>query len=202
MRGLIFYIIIAIGVFEGVAQARHISSVAELQDKLCDFKEYAASADYRILMPSADNEIVYNVNLYSVSAQDTISVCDYQISWALENSDVTSQNVFSSSDKEPSGCAKNQLLETYFRSLLPSYIATEIEKFATDSTYKHIFINEINYFGDRVVRIDATKIVNSYNAEEVSYTFNAITGAPLHIEIKRNPGTAAELLISVDYQNR
>ena len=86
MKGLIFYILSMIIAFHAagdnkIATKQQVKTISELQNQLKDMKQYTAEAVYEILLPSNDNTIKYHIEMQSVAVNDTLSPCNYLISW-------------------------------------------------------------------------------------------------------------------------
>lgn len=207
MRGLIFYIIVTAIAFYASAKGnesepQRIRSFAELKNRLDSFQQYSANVEYRILPPSADDEIVYLVMLYSTAANDTVSQCDYKISWRIGDAEEDIVVVSSDGNNKRSDSSNERTAERHLRNLLPTFIADEIATIATDSTFTYKFCDNAtnNEFDVAAVRLEAVEMVRGYTSRQLTYIFDAISGEPLYLEIRRNPGSAAELLITAIYR--
>ena len=225
MKGLIFYILSMIIAFHAagdnrIATKQQVKIISELQNQLKDMKQYTAEAVYEILLPSNDNSIKYHIEMQSVVANDTLSPCNYLISWRYkDNIDKPTEFTSYSNGKhyrfingqleqfdvivdsipftEKGGCVQ---LNARFTNLLPALLANEIEKIANDSIYQYKITDNINYNGIEAVRLNAVETINNFIAREFTYIFNSKNSEPLYLEIRSNPETAAELLITVNYQ--
>lgn len=196
-----------------------ISTVGELQQRLGAMQRYMASADYSVLLPQAEKEIVYNISLQSASPADTLAPCQYLISWEVATpsgkssgfnyyadgnhfrySDERLQEYHFNNDSVPfltgrGGVQRN----ARFANLLPAFIADEIGRIASDSTFTYTFNPDASYAGKDVVRIDAEETVKGYTARSMSFIFDARSGAPVSIYIESNPGAISEQSVSVSY---
>lgn len=196
-----------------------IGSAEQLCARLDAMSDYSASATYGVLLPSADNEIVYNINLQSLAPADTLAPCSYFISWEVDApsgkssgftsytqgthfrySDERLQEYHFDNDSTPFLSPRGSVQDNArFTGLLPAYLAREIKKIISDTTFTYSFSPGITFGGAKAVRIDATESVKGYTARCLSYIFDATTGKPLHISMESNPGAVSEQSVSVNY---
>lgn len=196
-----------------------ISTVGELQQRLGAMQRYVASADYSVLLPQAEKEIVYNISLQSAAPADTLAPCQYLISWEVATPSGKSSGFNSYADGNHFRYSDERLQEYHFNNdsvpfltgrggvqrnarfanLLPAFIADEIGRIASDSTFTYTFNPDASYAGKDVVRIDAEETVKGYTARSMSFIFDARSGAPVSIYIESNPGAISEQSVSVSY---
>ncbi len=225
MKGLIFYILSMIIAFHAagdnkIATKQQVKTISELQNQLKDMKQYTAEAVYEILLPSNDNTIKYHIEMQSVAVNDTLSPCNYLISWRNKDNIDKPTEFTSYSNGKHYRFINGQLeqfdvivdsipftekggrvqLNARFTNLLPSLLADEIKKIANDSIYQYEITDNLNYYGIEAVRLNAVETINNFIARELTYIFNLKNSEPLYLEIRSNPETAAELLITVNYQ--
>lgn len=201
------------------APADRIATVGQLQQRLADMQRYAATAGYSVLLPQAEKEIVYTVSLNSDAPSDTLAPCSYLISWDVDTPSGKSTGFTSYSDGNHFRYSDERLQEYHFNNdsvpflsghggvqrnarfvdLLPAFLADEIERIATDSAFTFRFNPDASYAGTDAVRLDAIESVKGYTAREMSYIFDATTGAPLRISMENNPGSISEQSVTISY---
>ncbi len=230
MRGKLLLIVSAVAAFHvsaansffensGNSDSSRITSVDVLLERLAGLQDYSASATYSVLLPSAENEIVYDVELQSAAPTDTLSPCGYLISWSVNAPTGKSAGFTSYSDGNHFSYSDERLQEYHFdndslpfvtgrggvqrnarfASILPAFIAGEIGRMTADSAYTFTFNPDACYSGHSAVRLDAVESVKGYTARELSYIFDAMTGSPLRISVESNPGSISEQSVTVDY---
>lgn len=195
-----------------------ITTVGELSRRLAALEPYRSAARYGVLLPSAENEIVYDINLQSAAASDSLAPCDYFIEWSVGTPSGESTGFSSYSGGNHFRYADERLQEYHFgwdsipfqqgrgsvqlnarfAELLPAFLAEQMAKIATDSAYACKLAPAV-YNGREAVRVDATEHVRGYVARQLSYLFDAVTGAPLRITMENNPGAISEQSVSVEY---
>lgn len=197
-----------------------ITSLPELENRLSELGSYHASAKYGVLLPSADDEVVYYINLQSSPSNDGLSPCNYFISWSVDTPSGKSEGFNSYQDGNHFRYSDERLQEYHydndstvfleaggsvqrqarFANLLPSFLSEEIRRITTDSAFTYTFVPETRYSGTPAVRVDAVESMRGYTVREISYVFDAESGAPLHISIESNPGAISEQSITIDYK--
>lgn len=198
-----------------------VASIDELCRCLASAGDYRASVRYGVLLPAADNEVVYDIDLQSAAAADTLAPCRYLISWEVDApsgkstgfnayadgnhfrySDERLQEYHIANDSTPFVSAHGGVQRNArFTELLPAFIAGTLESMINDSTYTYTFNPGAKYAGKDAVRIDAVQDIKGYTAREISYIFDAGTALPLRIAIESNPGAVSEQSITIDYSN-
>lgn len=235
MRGKLFLIVSAVAAFHVSAadsflendtagaqeQPARITSLSGLSQRLDEISRYDASAKYSVLLPSADNEIVYDINLQASGADnDTLAPCDYLISWTVNTpsgkssgftsycagshfrySDERLQEYHFDNDSVPFVTGRGGVQNNArFTDLLPAFLSREIDRIAADTTaYSYRFNPDAAYAGRNALRLEAVESVRGYTAREMSFIFDASTGYPLYISIESNPGSVSEQSITVSY---
>lgn len=204
-----------------IATTQQGKMIYELQNRLKSMKQYAAKAEYEILLPSNDNAIEYNIEILSVATKDTLSPCNYLISWKNNyNKDKPTEFTsysngkhfrFINGEMEQFNVEVDSIpftengrrvqLKARFTNLLPALLADEIGKITNDSTYQYIITDNLIFNGIESIKLNAVEIINNFIARELTYIFNSKNGEPIFLEIKSNPGTVAELQITVNYQS-
>lgn len=235
MRGKILLIVSAVAAFHVSAAVSFsektengirdkqgvITSLPVLENRLAGLEDYYATAKYGVLLPSADEEVVYEINLQSSPSDDGLSPCNYFISWSVDTPSGKSEgfntywngNHFRYSDErlqeyhydndstsflETGGSVQRQ---ARFANLLPAFLSEEIQKITTDSAFTYKFMPDTRYSGTPAVRIDAVETMRGYTVREMSYIFDAVSSKPLHISIESNPGAISEQSITIDYKD-
>ena len=196
-----------------------ISNIEQLQERLGAINSYAASAKYCILLPSAETEVIYNIELQSLPAPDAITPCNYFITWHKASQPEKSFGFAACSDGNYFRYADERLREYHsatdtlttnttdggaqstarFTDLLPAFMLREVNRIVSDSAYTYRFNSEAVYAGVKAVRLEAVETVKGYDVRQLSYTFEAVSGAPLHVAIENNPDTQYEQSVTVDY---
>lgn len=197
-----------------------ISSIGELAERLGDTQRYNASATYGVLLPSAADEIVYDLNLQSIaSPSDTLSPCAYLIEWSLPTPSGTSEG-FSAYANASHFRYRDERLQEYhfdwdsipfmtrdggvqrnaqFCDLLPQSLATTIKKIASSPNYTYKFIPAAKSGGRETVALEAVESYQGMTAREIKYVFDAFTGLPVKIDIESNPNEISEQTMTVRY---
>lgn len=235
MRGIIFLTVCslaaldvsAVGIFSQNDEAAtprrddRISSIEELCQRLSDATDYAASATYSVLLPSADDEVVYDIDMQSASATDTIAPCSYLISWEVMTPSGKSEGFTSYADGSHFRYSDERLQEYHFENdstpflpaggsvqrnarfatLLPAYLADDLRHITTDSTFTFTFRPDVTYRGIPAIKIDAKENIKGYVARELSYIFDAATGLPIRLAIESNPGAISEQTVTIEYSD-
>lgn len=196
-----------------------VASLEQLCRRLASAGDYSSSVRYGVLLPAAENEVVYDVNLQSATATDTLAPCRYLISWEVDAPSGKSPGFTSYSDGNHFRYSDERLQEYHidndstpfmsghggvqcngrFTELLPAFLAASLESMANDPGYTYTFNPDSKYGGKDAVRIDAVQNIKGYTSREVSYIFDAYTAMPLRIAIESNPGAVSEQSISIDY---
>lgn len=197
-----------------------IGSIGELIDRLGTVERYNASANYDVLLPSATDDIIYTVDLQSISTPtDTLSPCDYLIDWSF-NTPSGKSSGFSAYSNASHFRYRDQRLQEYhfdwdsipfmtrdggvqrnaqFAELLPQYLAAQLSRISSRPEYTYNFIAERTTGGRRLVVVEAEESYQGYTARKMEYQFDAMTGMPVKIEIESNPGEISEQNVTVNF---
>lgn len=197
--------------------------ITGLCDQLRGADAYSAAADFEVLLPSAADPIIYDIQLDSRRAPaDTLAPCDYLIRWSMATEDGTATGFGAYFDGHhyryrgdrvqeyhtdwdftpfaPNGRKDDGVQRTaQFADLLPAFLAEKLEKMAADSTYRYTFTADTVYDGRKVSVIDGVQTIRGFDGLEYTYVFDRATGMPLRIELLSNPGSIAEQAMSVKY---
>lgn len=197
-----------------------ISSIDELIERLATVERYNASANYDVLLPSATDDIIYTVDLQSISTpSDTLSPCDYLIDWSF-NTPSGESSGFSAYSNASHFRYRDQRLQEYhfdwdsipfmtrdggvqrnaqFAELLPQNLAVELSRITSRPEFAYNFIAGRTTGGRPLVVVEAKESYQGYTAREMEYQFDAMTGMPVKIEIESNPGEISEQNVTVNF---
>lgn len=173
----------------------------------------SAHVRYEVLMPSAADPVVYDVNLSTAAPTDTLAPCKYLIRWELPRNGRVSSG-FAWYDSGRHVRYRDTRLQEYtfaenpgtfsasggavqdkaqFVELLPQYLGRQLGEMAQDSTYTLAY-DATNYV------LHAVRAVNGYDVSDASYTFDAQTGLPRQIDIIYNPASISEQTVTAYYE--
>lgn len=218
MKRLIIAALLA-GACAGAACADDIIGLA---DRLSGTGGYCSSAEYEILLPTADNPMTYALDLRTDSPDaDSLAPVSYLISWQL-GEDTDKSDGFTAYFSGHLYQYRDRLLREYhyadnaqtfapggeprlglqnnmqFLELLPQYIGRRFREMAADSTYKYNIADTV-IAGDRVVAVDVVRSYMGETAAQYRYIFEPESLRPLRSETVSNPGAAGEQILSVTY---
>ncbi|MDE7136295.1 MAG: hypothetical protein K2N91_06660 [Muribaculaceae bacterium] len=204
----------------GAMAQQPINSIEELAERLDATERYNASATYSVLLPSAPDDIVYDLNLQSIaSPTDSLSPCEYLIEWTVNTPSGPSSG-FSAYANASHFRFRNERLQEYhfdwdsipfmtrdggvqrnaqFCDLLPQSIASKVREIASSPKYKFTFTPGVKSGARDVVTLEAIESYQGYTARELDYVFDAFTGLPLKIDIESNPGAISEQTMAVRF---
>ncbi len=192
--------------------------------RLSDIDRYSASVDYEVLLPSADDPIVYKLKLQSqTNDNDSLAPASYIIDWSADGKssakgfsayfggnyyrfrDFELQEFHFSDDPIPFTLGKNNDYgiqnQSQFSELLPQYLARTLSELACDSTYKYSINTDSVISGVHVVAINGVRSYRGNIANTFIYIFDKKTLFPLSIERTSNPGSVVEQFVSAIYSN-
>lgn len=205
----------------GVLSARE-ADLGELADRLDAIERYDGSARYGVLLPSAADDIVYDVKLHSIKTEgDELSPCDYLIEWTLPTPSGESSGFSAYASKNHFRYRDERLQEYHydwdsipfvtgrggvqrnaqFAEILPQFLASQLRTIADDQAYSYTFAPDTVYGGQRVALIDAVETRNGYTAREMQFVFDADTALPIKIELENNPGAISEQTVTIEFSN-
>lgn len=175
----------------------------------------AANVEYEILMPNADDPVVYDVSLLQQAAPaDSLAPCSYLIvsSPRSDDSSKSSGEAFSAyfdgnffrfrgsrmtewhlpadSLQFKTGIQRAEM----FASLLPAFVAENLGAIASDSAYKY----SSERLPDGGVSIKGSESRRGYLLREFSYRLDP-SGRPVYSEITANPGEMSEQVVTARY---
>jgi len=201
-----------------------LSDPAELASRLMHTGSYAGSARYEVLLQQLPDPVAYSVSLESrATNNDSLSACDYIISWKLPTPSGQSEGFSAYFDGHhfrfrdtrmqeyhyewepepfaPSGHPERGVQnQAQFAELLPQNLGKHIRDMLADSTYVFNFHPDTVFAGQAAVVIDGIRRSDGYDWAEYVYVFDGQTYMPLRIELENNPGQIGEQSIIVDYK--
>lgn len=197
-------------------------SVGRITGRLHDAGIYRATVNYSVTLPQAIDDVVYTVDLTARGTEnkDPLSPADYLIEWSVPVENGTSSGFSAYFNGNHYRYSDERLIEYHtatdslpfitrhqgttaipgvqrsarFASLLPQFIADELDAAATDPDYR-ISVEE----SPSAVTVKTERIVGGYTCSELTYTFSADTGLPIALDADYNPGAIGEQIISARY---
>lgn len=197
-----------------------IASIEELISSLNSVQRYDASAQYIVLLPSSTDEIIYDVNLQSAASHnDTLSDCEYLISWSLPTPSGRTEGFSAYNNGSHYRYRNQRLLEYHFQwdsipfktsdggvqrnaqfvELLPQSLAKKIKRITNSDDFEFSFEPEAIIEGRNMCRLVATEKVRGYTVCEAVYIFDPISVAPVRIRLLNNPGEISEQEVTVEF---
>lgn len=202
--------------------------IDDVIDALSRCSDYRARAKYEVVMPAFSQPIIYDITLAANSAPgDTLARCDYLIDWKVPTPSGDSEGFSAYHDGNHYRFRDNRLQEYHlqwdsipfglgravsspslgggvqnnaqFTEILPHYIAAQLSRIKTDSTYSYRFVPDSLVNGDRMAVIEALQRHKGYDCREITYFFDAAGLMPTAIEIENNPGSIGEQTVTVKY---
>lgn len=198
---------------------------ADLSTFLSNLDDYAADASFEVLLPQAEDPVVYDIVLNSITAPgDSLSTCDYIISWKTQSPSGIMSGFSAYYDGNHYRYRNNRLQEYHasasllpfmpqgpgsqnrgvhstaqFVDLLPQSLGARIKEITVDSSYIYSFHPDTIISGQKAIVIDGAKRGNGYDVALFSYVFDKETLLPLSSEIISSPGSISEQTINVTY---
>ncbi|MDE6109240.1 MAG: hypothetical protein K2F72_03015, partial [Muribaculaceae bacterium] len=199
-------------------QGAHAEGPAGIAAGLSGATPYSATARYEVLLPQSEDPVEYTIALYSCApaATDTLSPCDYLIDWSMNTPSGPSTGFSAYFDghhyrlrdkrmqeyhysDRPSSFAPGGSVESgvqqqaQFASLLPAFIAREIERMAGNDRFTYAITPSRD---GTTVTLKGVERYNGVPGREFEYTFDAATSLPLKAEICYNPGHMSEQTVT------
>lgn len=173
-------------------------------------RDYDAQARFAATLPSAPDDVVYEVTLASRAASpaDTFATADYLVSWQAQSPSGPVEG-FSAYHDGSHYRFRNRRLQEYhagwdaeplrrgiqrqaqFYDLLPGAVADELERLAADTC------TVISWRGPD--RLKTVTTVAGCTAMEREYVLDPATRLPVKITTESSPGSLAEQTITVAY---
>ncbi len=188
--------------------------------KLENAGQYAATAEYAVTLPQAQDDIVYKVRLESTAtAGDSLCEADYLIQWELPTPSGLSEGFLSYFDGHHYRLRDRRLQEYHFQwdsipfltrgggvqrngqfvDLLPQSLGTMLRRMASDSLVALHFNPDTIVGGRHVAGLTAVESVSGYTGRVMKLLLDAETAMPLLIDNEFNPGQISEQLVVVRY---
>lgn len=197
-------------------------TVADISASLKNLHVYNADAKFSVTLPQNDTDVVYDVNLQSITHNDDpYAPCEYLINWTLDAPSGEVKGFSAYFDGNHYRYRDNRLQEYHvtwdsipflpskgtlgvqgaaqFADLLPQYIALELDKMMADPRYTLTVIPDRNFNGRKAVVVRSVMDVNDVTVMEKEFTFDAGMMIPLRIDTESNPGSITEQSVLVDY---
>lgn len=198
-------------------------TVGEIADRLASNHCINATINYSVTLPQNDDDITYTINAtaYTPQVADRLSPCDYVIRWSLPTPSGVSEGFSAYSDGHHYRFRDQRLQEYHlqwdsvpfllgggkdgiqnraqFTELLPSFMARELKNTLADSTYKYSEPQITTSGGREAIKLKMERVISGITAMERTYTFDAATMLPIHVDTESNPGSITEQSISADY---
>lgn len=205
------------------AAATAQQTLGSMAESLKSLGCYADSVRYEVLLQQLPDPVAYSVGLESRASEgDSLSACDYMITWQLPTPGGLSEGFSAYFDGHhfrfrdarlqeyhrewngesfaPGGDASRGVQnQVQFADLLPQNIGLHLERMAADSTYVFMFRPDTVYNGRKAAVLEGVRRAGGYDCAEYVYVFDPETALPRHIELENNPGQIGEQSIVVQY---
>lgn len=199
------------------SQEQDAGIVYSLLDRLETTPTYSAKASYSVLLPSAENEIVYDLTIDSrANTADRFSPCDFLIRWSLPTPAGTSEGFTAYSNGAMYRFRDQRLQEyhydwdsipfltadggvvsnTQFANLLPQRLASTIRRHITPATHFNL---KAAYRGKPAIEISGTEMRNGYAVCNFRYILDPETALPLMVDYENNPGALSEQTVTINF---
>lgn len=204
------------------------ATIQRISNQLQSIPRYDAVAVCDVELPSAADDITYTVRLSSQpTADDTLSPCDYLIRWSLQSPDGTTSEGFSAYENGMAmryRAADKRLVEYHFGwdsipfqtrdggvqrnaqfvNLLPQYLGAQLDEMLNDSvsysyTVRRDFVNPTPSGVLPVWVIEGAETRQNYCVRQFRYDCHAVTGEPVKVSVRNNPGSISEQTVTATY---
>ena len=214
------FIVCSVAIIAMVSYVSAKNKLSLIADSLMQKECFKDSCSYEVLLPSFSDPISYSVYLESMAAPgDTLSPCDYYISWQMPTPSGMSSgfsayfegNHFRFRDKRlqeyhyaddpvpfaPAGnTSKGVQLQAQFTELLPQFLGEKFKEMINDSTF--VFSVTENH---EIIKIEGVRRISGYDCAEYTYLLERQTLNPVKFEFENNPGQLGEQSITVRFQS-
>lgn len=199
------------------AEKKHLS-LDDIIDKLKTTSQFDGSLRYGVLLPQAEDEIVYEVSAAShLVPGDHLSPINYIIEWKRGDS-----NGFSAYFKGSHYRYQGERLQEYhydwdsipfttadggvqrsaqFVELLPRMMGAYLHQLISLPDFSYTFSPDTLFSGRRVAILKGKLSNRGYVVREGIWVFDPSSGKLQHIEYENNPTSIAEQSITVDYSD-
>ena len=196
----------------------------QLGQSLLNIGDYAGSARFEALLPSAADPVVYDIALQSAAPADTLAPCGYTIDWAAESQSGTLSGFSAYFDGHHYRFRNNKLQEYHladnstaflpagpgsqaqgvqsraqFADLLPQFLGAKMIEIASDSSYIYTYNQDKLIGGKPRIVVEGVKMSRGYETQRFTYVFDQETLLPVHIDQINSPGSISEQLVTVTY---
>lgn len=186
-------------------------------DSLANLRDYSSHVTYSVLLPQAEDPVVYEIEQSSTATDDPLSPADYLIEWSLNGTEGFSayfdgnhyryrdnrlQEYHYDWDSIPllmgNGGVQQQ---AQFVDILPQFIGRDLKKLLSDTTFVYTYTPDSVYNGSPAHILKGRLIYHGYTSKEMIYVFDPATGLPRVIEFENNPGAISEQSVSIKFAN-
>lgn len=187
-------------------------------DALASLEDYSGDVTYSVLLPQAEDPIVYEIKQRSTAtADDPLSPADYLIEWSLNGSDGFSayfdgnhyryrdnrlQEYHRDWDSIPlliGGGGVQQ--QAQFVDVLPQFIGRDLKRLLSDTMFVYNFKADGVYNGLPADILKGRLVYRGYTSKEMTYVFDPSTGMPRVVEYENNPGAISEQSVTVTFSD-
>lgn len=197
--------------------------VSQYIDHLRSLNDYHGTVTYSVLLPQAEDPVVYNIDMRSTVVEaDTLAPCRYLIEWDMrpgEDADITSsgfsaylhgshyryrdnrlQEYHMSWDSIPFIMANGGVqCNAQFADVLPQFIGRELNRLMADTNFVHTWAADTLYNGRHAAVLAGRQMYRGYVSKEATYIFDPATMMPVAIELENNPGSISEQTVSIRF---
>lgn len=188
-------------------------------EKLAAMNNFTADARYAVTLPSAEDDVIYNVRLISDAARDTLSEAVYLVDWRIDDENKESEGFSSYMPGHHYRYRDHKLQEYHFEwdsipfltagggvqrndrfvDLLPQMLAAQVRKMQADSLFQLRFSADTVVSGKHVAAIDGIQRVKGYDGRYFQLLMDRGTARPIRLYNEYNPGQISEQSVTVEY---
>lgn len=195
-------------------------TLEEVIGRLENARSFAATAEYAVTLPQAQDDIVYKVDLLSDKADgDSLCEADYLIRWELPTPSGLSEGFLGYFDGHHYRFRDRRLQEYHYEwdsvpfitagggvqrngqfvDLLPQEIGALLRRMSADSLVSLSFTPDTVVGGERMIGVTAVRSVRGYTGLIMRLLLDSRSGMPVLIDNEFNPGQISEQLVVVRY---
>lgn len=177
---------------------------------------------YEVLLPSADDPIVYDVDIWAApAAGDTLCRSEYLIEWSLPTPSGRSNGFSAYSDGHHYRYRDGRLQEYHFdwdpapfvaahggvqgnaqfADLTPQALAAQLRAMAADTTYTVVMAADTLYNRQRADVMQAAQSIGGYDCRNIMWVLDPATSMPRVIGVESNPAQISEQLLTVRFSD-